>query len=44
MAFYRHTAGRCSIIGGYVYRGRAIPALVGSYIYLIIRDTHPSLG
>jgi len=33
MAFYRHTAGRCSIIGGYVYRGRAIPALVGSYIY-----------
>jgi glucose/arabinose dehydrogenase len=33
IAFYRHTAGRCSIIGGYVYRGRAIPALVGSYIY-----------
>ena len=30
---YDHQGGRCSIIGGYVYRGRAIPALVGVYIY-----------
>jgi glucose/arabinose dehydrogenase len=33
IAFYRHAAGRCSIIGGYVYRGRVIPALAGSYVY-----------
>jgi len=30
---YDHQGGRCSIIGGYVYRGRAIPALVGIYLY-----------
>lgn len=30
---YRHVGGRCAITGGYVYRGRAIPALVGSYVY-----------
>ena len=29
---YDHTAG-CSIIGGYVYRGSALPALVGQYFY-----------
>ncbi|MGZ4735582.1 MAG: PQQ-dependent sugar dehydrogenase [Acidimicrobiia bacterium] len=28
-----HSAGDCAIIGGYVYRGTAIPALVGAYIY-----------
>lgn len=29
---YDHTQG-CSIIGGMVYRGRAIPALAGHYLY-----------
>jgi glucose/arabinose dehydrogenase len=29
---YHHTEG-CSITGGYVYRGRAIPAIVGQYFY-----------
>ena len=29
---YGHEAGRCSIIGGYVYRGRALPALQGWYV------------
>jgi glucose/arabinose dehydrogenase len=28
-----HSAGWCAIVGGYVYRGRAIPALVGAYLY-----------
>lgn len=30
---YAHEQGRCSIIGGYVYRGRAIPDLAGRYVY-----------
>jgi hypothetical protein len=30
---YGHEGGRCSIIGGYVYRGRAIRALRGTYVY-----------
>jgi hypothetical protein len=29
---YGHEEGRCSIIGGYVYRGRAVPALQGAYV------------
>jgi glucose/arabinose dehydrogenase len=30
---YPHTSGACSITGGYVYRGSAIPAIVGHYFY-----------
>lgn len=32
VAEYDHSKG-CSIIGGYVYRGTAIPALQGAYVY-----------
>ena len=30
---YRHGAGDISIIGGFVYRGTALPALVGRYVF-----------
>ncbi len=30
---YPHDDGACSVIGGYVYRGSAIPALQGTYFY-----------
>lgn len=30
---YLHTGGRCSITGGYVYRGCAIPEAYGHYFY-----------
>jgi glucose/arabinose dehydrogenase len=33
IAEYGHEEGRCSITGGYVYRGRSIPALRGTYLF-----------
>lgn len=30
---YGHEKGRCSIIGGYVYRGRALAGFAGQYLY-----------
>jgi glucose/arabinose dehydrogenase len=30
---YGHTAARCGVIGGYVYRGSAAPALRGRYVF-----------
>jgi glucose/arabinose dehydrogenase len=30
---YEHGSGDCAVIGGYVYRGRAIPALQGTYLF-----------
>ena len=30
---YAHENGRCSVIGGYVYRGSNIPALVGQFVF-----------
>lgn len=33
IASYSHTAGRCAIVGGVVYRGTAQPWLVGSYLF-----------
>jgi glucose/arabinose dehydrogenase len=33
VAEYQHRQGRCSITGGYVYRGSAVPELVGTYLF-----------
>lgn len=30
---YDHTEGGCSIVGGEVYRGKALPSLTGSYVF-----------
>jgi glucose/arabinose dehydrogenase len=30
---YDHSSGRCSVTGGYVYRGAKIPALRGGYVF-----------
>ncbi|MDH6253287.1 glucose/arabinose dehydrogenase [Chryseobacterium sp. H1D6B] len=33
ISVYDHSGGRCSITGGYVYRGSAYPALQGKYFF-----------
>jgi glucose/arabinose dehydrogenase len=33
VATYDHGGNNCTVIGGYVYRGAAVPALTGKYLY-----------
>ena len=40
---YRNTGADCSVTGGYIYRGSAIPELVGRYIYTNGQVTEASL-
>jgi glucose/arabinose dehydrogenase len=37
---YAHDQGRCAVIGGYVYRGSAIPNLAGAYVFADWCDGH----
>jgi glucose/arabinose dehydrogenase len=37
---YSHSTGACAIIGGYVYRGTAIPKLVGRYVFTDLCTGH----
>ena len=30
---YANSGGRCAVMGGYVYRGRAVPVLQGTYLF-----------
>ena len=30
---YPHASGACAVVGGYVYRGEAMPSLRGTYFY-----------
>ncbi len=30
---YSHDEGGCTVVGGYVYRGEAVPALYGAYVF-----------
>ncbi len=30
---YAHADGRCAVVGGFIYRGKALPALVGWYLF-----------
>ncbi|MEK0083921.1 PQQ-dependent sugar dehydrogenase [Benzoatithermus flavus] len=51
VAVYAHTDGRCAVTGGYVYRGRAVPALAGAYVHadfcsgeiLVLRGGRPGV-
>jgi glucose/arabinose dehydrogenase len=38
---YDHGDGACAVVGGYVYRGRAIPGLAGAYLFTDL--CHPGL-